>query len=194
MVDWYEVYDNEQVQLKTRRQVSRLLGVLLVAVGVSIAILPIVAVHTQSMAAAAGAAGVLVMGAGLWVGVRTLRLRCVVWCIKLSFARIVGYDYARRKSVLDWSEVERIELGIDGIAISARPGKSGPRMLKVPHLFPDFAKLSHRLVEYAEAHHVPVCIDGRPWQLLDVAALYPFISDCAIAAPVSGRWREDCDD
>ena len=37
-------------------------------------------------------------------------LRAVAWCVKLSVHRVVGYDYARRKSTIPWTRVERIEL------------------------------------------------------------------------------------
>jgi hypothetical protein len=102
-------------------------------------------------------------------------LRSVVWCVKLSARGLVGYDYGRRRVALAWPAVERVELDAEGLVVVGRDGGGEPRRLRVPHLFPDYARLSHRVVEYAEAFGRPVYVDGRPWQLLDVHEVYPFL-------------------
>ena len=197
MSDWYEVFDNEHVQSDTRKRVARLVGFLIAAAVAAVAIVPLFLAAQIPLLSAIGIAA-LGLGAVLGLASRAfLRLRSVVWCIKLSVHRVVGYDYARRKSVLSWTEVERIELDATGLVIAQRPPEGRPgRVLRIPYLFPDFAPLSHRVVEYAEAHGLPVCVNGRPWQLLDVSTLYPFMAECAIAGsvdPSRGRTFEGGD-
>ena len=197
MSDWYEVFDNEQVQFDTRRRVARLVGTLVVVLGAIAGAIPLILLHTPFPLLGLGLAGCGIVGVLAWASRAFLRLQSVVWCVKLSVHRVVGYDYARRKSVLSWTEVERIELDATGLVIAQRPPEGRPgRVLRIPYLFPDFAPLSHRVVEYAEAHGLPICVNGRPWQLLDVSTLYPFMAECAIAGsvdPSRGRTFEGGD-
>ncbi len=186
MSDWYEVFDNEQVQYDTRKRVARLVGVLVVSLGAVVGLIPLILLYLPSPLVGLGLIGLVAVGAFMWASRAFLRLRSVVWCVKLSVHRIVGYDYARRKSVLPWTEVERVELDAAGLLIAQAPTEGRPgRVLRIPHLFPDFARLSHRVVEYAEAHGLPVCVNGRPWQFLDLSTLYPFMAECAIAGSVN---------
>lgn len=196
--DWYEVFDNEQVQFDTRKRVARLVGVLVVVLGTLACITPLLLIFLPSVLLVLGLVGIAVGGVLVWASRAFLRLRSVVWCVKLSVHRVVGYDYARRKSVLPWTEVERVELDEAGLLIAQAPAEGRPdRVLRIPFLFPDFALLSHRVVEYAEAHGLPVCVHGRPWQLLDLSTLYPFMAECAIAGsvdPSRGRALEGGDE
>lgn len=190
MAEWYEVFDNEQVQFETRKRVARLVGVLVVVAAAALGLTPILAHLFSSVLIALGLAGGLLLGLVVWASRMFMQLRSVMWCIKLSVHRIVGYDYARRKSVLPWTEVERVELDNEGLLIVGAPteGRPGP-MLRVPLLFPDFAQLGHRVVEYAEAHGLPICIDGRPWQFIEISTVYPFMAACAIVGTVERRGR-----
>jgi len=178
MSDWYEVYDNEEVQLRTRRRVSRIIIGVVIGIVFLLSTIPIIMSVEAVPAAVVGLSVLLIVGVLAIASRELLRLRRVVWCLKLSVHRVVGYDYARRKTVLPWVEVERIDVNPGGLMIVGRPakGRSGP-MIQIPIAFPDYAQLSHRVVEYAEAHGVPVCVDGRPWQLLDLSTLYPFMAD-----------------
>lgn len=175
MADWYEVFDNEQVQLLTRKRVAALGGgavVLLVLTLVALALAHRGLVPLPVLAAFVGGGWA---AAALVALVRLRRLRRVVWCVKLSDARIVGYDYARHKTPLDWHDVARIELAPQGLLLVG-PGRLS---LVIPHLFPEYATLSHRVVAYAERHQIPVFVDGRPWELLDVYAVFPFLHEVA---------------
>jgi hypothetical protein len=132
-------------------------------------------------------AGVLIVASGL-LAARLLarrfgRLRRIVWCVKISDRRIEGYGYNRRKIAFDWLQVHRVELTEAGLTVV------GPdsQCIDVPHLFPDFAELSHRIVGHAEFYGVPIFIDGRPWQSLDVYALFPFLADDSSSGTTS--WR-----
>jgi len=188
MAEWYEVFDNEQVQFETRKRVARLAGILTVLVAAALGLVPVLAQVLSSTLLAIGLAGGLLLGTLVWSSRAFIRLRSVMWCVKLSVHRVVGYDYARRKAVLPWTEVERVELDNEGLLIVGAPREARTgRMLRIPYLFPDFPRLSHRVVEYAEAHGLPVCIDGRPWQFLDIRTVYPFMTACAIVGIVEGR-------
>lgn len=190
MAEWYEVFDNEQVQFETRKRVARLVGVLVVLTVAVVALTPVLAHVLDSALIATGLAGGLLLGLVVWASRMFVQLRSVMWCVKLSVHRVVGYDYARRKVLLPWTEVERVELDDDGLLIAGVPREGRPgRMLRIPFLFPDFAQLSHRVVEYAEAHGLPVCVEGRPWQFLDLPTVYPFMAACAIAGSVERHGR-----
>ena len=125
------------------------------------------------------AVAVWAFGIALWAAViggcaiRLRRLRRVVWCVKLSDREVVGYDYARRRMRIDWIDAERLELGEHGLAVVG----PSPCVLEVPHLFPEFATLSHRMVRYAEFYEIPIFVGGQPWQQLDVYHLYPFLTE-----------------
>ena len=173
MSHWYEVFDNEAVQLYARKQAARLTAFVAGAVLVT---LFGVALGSEDLVPMPALGVVLIitwLGTVHWLARRMRKLRRLVWCIKLSEDRIVGYDYTRRKAVMDWSRVQRVDLKKDGLLIV------GTELFafEIPHLFPDFAALSHRVVHYAERNGVPVSIDGQPWQELDVFQLFPFLAD-----------------
>jgi hypothetical protein len=177
MQSLYEVFDNVQVQLMTRRQAAKLtaLAVTVVSVSVLAFILPqLIGIPFVVVLAAVLTGWALTF---LWCAGRYRRLRSVVWCVKLSDREIVGYDFARRKTRVDWLDVERVELGTTSLVVV---GPSSFR-LEVSHVFPDFADLSHRIIHYAEFYEIPVFIDGGPWQLLDVYDLYPFLATSGAA-------------
>ncbi|MEM1044005.1 MAG: hypothetical protein AAGI91_15435 [Bacteroidota bacterium] len=188
MADWYEVFDNEQVQFDTRKWVGRLAGALVVGFGAVIGLTPLLLLWLPSVLLVIGLVSALLTAMVVGASYAFLRLRSVVWCVKLSVHRVVGYDYARRRTVLSWDEIERVELDANSLSIVASPTEKRPgRVLRVPHVFADFARLSHRTVEYAESHSLPVCVEGRPWQLLDLEALYPFLADTPITQPATLR-------
>jgi|GEM_PF-982675 len=176
MSDWYEVFDDERVQQLTRLRVGRVSTAAVAALAVGLGALPLAVLYAAAPLAVAAAILLGLGGVLAVLGRQMLRLRRVTWCLKVSVHRVVGYDYARRKTTMPWTEVERLDVDADGLLVVGAPqaGRPGP-VLRVPTLFPEFAALSHRLAEYAEAHGVPVCVDGRPWQLLDLHTIYPFL-------------------
>ena len=173
MSNWYEVFDNEKVQQHARKQAAHLTAFAAAAVLVTLFGVALGAEGLLPMPAVGGLLMLTWLGTVHWMARRMRKLRRVVWCIKLSEERIVGYDYTRRKAVMDWSRVQRVELTDDGLLLV------GPELFvfEIPHLFPDFAELSHRVVHYAEMNGVPVFIDGQPWPDLDVYQLFPFLTD-----------------
>ena len=173
MSHWYEVFDNEEVQLHARKQATHLTAFVAAAVLVTLFGIALGSEGLVPMPAIGGLLIITWLGTVHWMARRMRRLRRVVWCIKLSEDRIVGYDYTRRKAVMDWSRVQHIDLKSDGLLIV------GDELFafEIPHLFPDFAELSHRVVHYAELNGVSVSIDGQPWQELDVFQLFPFLAN-----------------
>lgn len=171
MSHWYEVFDNEDVQFLTRRRAATLLALTMTLAGLTAMLLA----TTRAGAVSPWLAGGLITSSWLTLAVvavrRLQRLRRVVWCIKLSDRHLVGYDYTRRKTCLEWSCVQRLELTRKGLLIIG----ADARHLEIPHLFPEYATLSHRIVHYAERYEVPVLVDGKPWTELDVYALFPFL-------------------
>jgi hypothetical protein len=104
------------------------------------------------------------------------RLQAVAWCVRLSFHGLIA-DFGHRRTALRWSAVARVEVDDDGLVVVGTDEGGSAQRLRLPCSFPRYAQLSHRVVEYAEAHRRPLFVDGRPWQLLDLHALYPFLGD-----------------
>lgn len=173
MSAWYEVYDNVDVQLMTRKRAAAMTLMVTLAIMFSIAVLAMGLEGSIPMVAALGLIALGWSGFTWWCLHRRRRLRRLVWCVKLSDREIVGYDYARRKSSLDWLDVERIDVQEAALVIVGR----GDVCLEIAHLFPEFTELSHRIIRYGDFYSIPVFIDGRPWQQLDVCDVFPFLAE-----------------
>ncbi len=168
---WYEVFDNEHVQFLTRRRVAGLMAAGLAGVGVTLALFVVGHLAGFPPAAVYGPAAALWPAAAWRLMKRWKRLRRVVWCIKISDHHIVGYDYARRQTAIDWVDVGSVDLNNTGVVISGTDGFS----IEAPHLYPDFAALSHRIIQYAEIYGAPVSLDGVRLNELDLNVLFPFL-------------------
>lgn len=173
MPSCYETFDAEEVLFETRRRVNRLGHVALVAIVLTI--LALIASARLSLSAPLTGTALVV----LWIGVvayvshQMRRLRRVTWCLKLSGQCVEGYDYARRRIQLRWAQVRRVALTDSGLLIVG----SQHCQIKVPDRFSDFPALSHLVTRYAEDHGVPLFINGRPLEELDVYTLFPFLVD-----------------
>ena len=173
MTPWYEVYDNVQVHLLTRKQAAKMTATATVVLIFAIGCMAFGLEGTLPFLVAAPV-GVSALVLFAWRSTKQLRrLRRIVWCIKLCDREIVGYDYARRKVVIAWSSAERIEVGDRSLVVVGPKSDS----LEIAHLFPDFSEVSHRIAHYAESHRVPLFILGKPWQQLDLYDVYPFLSE-----------------
>jgi len=169
MEKWYEVFDNEQVQLLTRKQAGTLTAVGIALFSFTISLL-VLADRGEVSGLLAIAIGIVLWTAVIrWGIARFMRLKAVFWCVKLSEHQLVGYDYTRKKTTLCWEDILRVDLTSRGLVILGSEGHP----FEVLHLFPDFATLSHRVISYAEANHIPIFIDGLPLDTLDVFQLYP---------------------
>ena len=183
MSAWYQVFDNVNIQLVTRKQATQLSGLFTAAFGLTF--LGIVLVFEAGFPLVLLGIFLPTVWIGvIWLGVYRLRiLRHTVWCIKLSDREVVGYDYSRRKIKLDWIYVERIEITKKGMLIVGPV----PCSLVVPHLFPDFAELSHLVLHYADFYEIPIFVNGEPWQQLDIFDLYPFLAELTSSETRNGQ-------
>lgn len=179
---WFEVFDNEEVQLSTRRKVMALSALVVLAIGVTI--ISVAATMAGQMTGVG--AFFLITGVWLtttiWCGNRLKKLRRVAWCLKVSSDAVVAYDYARRKTVIPWSAVTRIDWTDHSLLISGQP----PCSIEIPEMFTDFAALSHSMYERAGQANVAVFVDGQPLHVLDVYRLYPFLRDLSIVPDEPG--------
>ncbi len=173
MSAWYEVYDNVDVQLMTRKRAAALTGAVTLAIMFSIAVLALGLEGSLPVPTALGWIALGWFGLSWWCLHRRRRLRRLVWCVKLSDREIVGYDYARNKSSLDWLDVDRIDIRDSALVVAGREDVC----LEIAHLFSEFSELSHRIIRYADLYDIPVFIDGRPWQQLDVLDVFPFLAE-----------------
>lgn len=173
---WYEVFDNEDVQFSTRKQVGALGGLAAAAAAVTATGLAAGHIGVVPMPAALGALVLVWLGVIRYSTRRLERLRRVVWCVKISDRRVVGYDYARHRTTLDWLDVEHIVLTRESLLL-AGPDR---RAIEVPVLFQDYAALAHRIVHYAEFYEVPVLVGDQPWQSIDVYAHFPELRPNAV--------------
>lgn len=170
---WYEVFDNEQVQFATRKQAATITAVVAATVGLTVAgvaLLSSATVHPVIMVVSLMTMWMLTIN---WTYRKFQHLRRVMWCVKISDRRIVGYDYTRRQTVLDWMQVQSVDLMDTGLVVTGPDNQS----IEITHLFPDFAELSHRVVFYADIYDIPVFVDGLPWQNIDVYDVFPFLAD-----------------
>lgn len=181
---WYEVFDDERVQLRVRRRAARQVLGLVVALAALGCAGVLLASAWSSWFAPLGLVGLLGLAVVAMAATSLARLRGVVWCVKLAEDHIVGYDHARRRVAMEWTDVELVDITDGALIVLGRPSGARVPSLHVPTHFADFSALSHRITRYAERHAVPICVEGRPWQLLDVKQLFPFLEQRAPAVTV----------
>lgn len=163
------VFDADEVQFRMRRRAVRLIRLAAATAALTLLLVFL----ADAGAVAAPVAGVLVCLAWVatvgWTARERRRLRQVVWCLKLSGEGVEGYDYARRRLRLRWEQVRRVELVSGGLRVV------GPRpcALDVPMLFPEYVELGHQVAAHAEGRAIPLCIDGRPYEQMDLYSAFP---------------------
>lgn len=176
MAEWFQVYSDNAALLEARRGVSRVVAgytaasvaLLVVAVGVGVA-------QPGDAALAALAGGGALTGCAALTVRRLVRHQQRVWRLDLSVHRAVGHEASGRHLSLLWTALDRVDVGSRGLTLVGHDLDGHRLCIEVAASMPDFAALSHRAVEYAEAFRRPVCVDGQPWEALDLAALYPSI-------------------
>ena len=171
---WYEVYDNQDALLNARQRVRRITRRYGLAALLLLTTAPFLVLHLTVGPWLVLTAALLLAGSSLPMLHALRSLYNVAWCVKLSSEHLV-VDYGRRRTSIAWDHITRVELDNGGLLLFARDASKTDQRLRVPHSFPRYPELSHGIVEYAESHGRPVYIDGRPWQLLDLYALYPFL-------------------
>lgn len=175
MAEWFEVYNAKSVLVRARRRARRLMWTYAAVSGALIAVAPVaVFVLPRGGFAVAVVSAIGLVAYGIWVVVRLNHIHRKLWRLDVSVHRALGFDTGRRSRALTWSNVEKVEVDAAGITLIGRTHGSWVR-LRVPTSFPRYTSLSHRVVEYAEAHGRPIWVDGKPWQMLDLETLYPFL-------------------
>lgn len=169
MNPWIEIYDNEQVQWYLRQRVTNLAAGIVASVSLAVFACSVSGMNVVPYGRVLIAIAVSALVAAALTGIRILRLRTRVWCIKLSPHMVMGYDYRRKATTLCWSDVSRINVGAEGVLIAGKLGGS----IFLPQLFPDYAHISHRILDLAELHRLPVHVEGQSIADTDVFDLLP---------------------
>lgn len=184
MAEWYQVYSDDAVLRGAHRGARRVILAFALLSGVLVAAAPAAAVAWPGQAGAV----VLLCGAGLsvyavWAIRRLSGLYHCVWRVDLSVHGAVGHGAGGRRTSLAWTALDRVDVSDEGLALSGRDETGHPVRLVVAASMPEFAALSHRVVEYAEAFRRPICVDGQPWEALDLTVLYPSIRPASAPRP-----------
>lgn len=170
---WYQVFDDDQVNLVTRSAARRH------AAGAIVLGLVSGAALFASFIGPLSTFPVVVAVVGLWgwAGAALFRiwseLRRQVWCLKISDREVVGYDYRRKRIRIDWIDALGVDVNSRGLAIVA--GKD--RRLEVPVRFPAYTELCHTVLGHAEFYDVPVLIDGAPLASVAASDVFPFLGE-----------------
>ncbi|MFW5972644.1 MAG: hypothetical protein ACOCTG_01520 [Bacteroidota bacterium] len=181
MSRWFEVFDNEEVQLTTRRKVTTLC--VLVVSAVILTFVCAIAAFSNQMTSSGGfwMVALIWTATAAWCGARLRRLRRVAWCLKVSNDSLVAYDYARKKTIIPWHDVSRIDWTGRSLLITGPP----PCSIEIPDLFSDFAALSHTVYDCAARSNVPIYLESRELDDLDIHSVYPFLRDLSIILDAS---------
>ena len=176
MAEWFQVYSDDAVLGQARRGARRVAVAFAIVSGVLVATAPLATVLWP------GHAGVVALFsmAGLstfaiWTIRRLGHHHRAVWRVDLSVHHAVGHDAGGRRWTLAWTSLDRVDIGDHGLVLSGHDAGGQPVRLNVAASMPEFAALSHRAVEYAEAFRRPICVDGQPWEAIDLTVLYPSI-------------------
>ena len=166
----HTIYENDTVHLQLRSKVAKLSSLTIGAVVASTLIFLLQERWSLSMWSLGFVMTGLWGGTFWWTRRRLKQLRHVAWCVKISDGEVIGYDYARRRTSLPWSNVECVGLTESSLQLTGQAN-----WFEVPDQFDDFPSLSHDLTQLAEDKGIPIQIEGQPWQHVDVYALYPFL-------------------
>ena len=176
MAEWFQVFSDTTALHEARRGTHRVVA-LYTAASVALLICAVgVGVARPEAAGAAALLGGVGLSACALVTLRRLGAhQNRVWRIDLSVHQAVGHAVGGQHRALAWPTLDRVDVSARGLTLTGHDPDGRPVRIEVGPTMPDFAALSHRVVEYAEAFHRPVCVDGRPWESLDLTALYPSI-------------------
>ncbi|MBO6576257.1 MAG: hypothetical protein JJ896_08560 [Rhodothermales bacterium] len=173
MSRWYQVFDDERVNVVTRVAARRhAAGAACLGVLTGIGVFAVVTGAVSLLPIA-----VVLIGLWGWAGSALLRqwstLRAQVWCVKFSDREVVGYDYRRRRIRIDWVDARCVDVGKAGLAVTS----VSDLKLEVPVSFPDYTELCHAILEHAEFYEIPVFVDGRRLSEMSASTLFPFLAE-----------------
>ena len=172
-MSWSQIYDDDETLKDVRARVRRLVVAFALASGALVSAAPLSTVIGGADAAlTATLCGTLLAITAGAVMVQLAREHRRIWRIELSMRQATGYDAAGRRRTLAWPDVEAVDVTEAGLVIAGLDASSGARVrLLAPLGMTTYTALSHRAVEYAEAHRRPVRIDGVPIDQIDLARL-----------------------
>nr|BCX01327.1 MAG: hypothetical protein KatS3mg041_1373 [Bacteroidota bacterium] len=168
MKETWSVFEYDQLQYRIRQRVHLLLWGFAVATAATV-----VMGLSSSLLIGDLFPTVLFFGGG-WlvllalVSMLLVRMQRRVWCVQISPEAIVGYDYARRKTRIDWLYAERVDLDQRGIRIRNSRGRD----IEIPADFDRFPEVGELVFRYAERYQVPLYIEGRAWHELTIEKIY----------------------
>jgi hypothetical protein len=175
MPGWFDVYEDRAVLERARRDTRRRLAVFSVVSGGVVALCALWAVLVPGHALPVAYSGLSALSLyAAWLVHRLRPVQRPLWHLALSVREVVALDVQGHRHALPWHAVERLDLTAAGLVFVGRRGDAQTELC-IPSAFARFADLSHRAVEVAEALGRPVWVEGRPWQALDLDAVYPFL-------------------
>jgi hypothetical protein len=170
---WYQVFDDERVNLVTRSAARRHAGA-----ATALGLVSGIALFASVVGPLSIYPVVLTLvGLWGWAGAALFRfwtdLRRQVWCLKISDREVVGYDYRRKRIRIDWVDALGVDVNNRGLSIAA----TKDRRLEVPVRFPSYTDLCHTVLEHAEFYGVPVLVDGAPLAAVAAKDVFPFLGE-----------------
>lgn len=176
MAEWFQVFSDTAALHDARRGTHRVV-VVYTATSVALLVCAVgLGVAQPEIAGAAALLGGLGLTACALVTLRRLGAhQNRVWRVDLSVHQAIGHTAGGQHRALAWSTLDRVDVGSRGLTLLGLDAHGRRVRIDVAATMPDFAVLSHRAVEYAEVFRRPVCVDGLPWESLDLTTLYPSI-------------------
>jgi hypothetical protein len=171
-------FNSHDIRYETRRRIAFHTGIFAMAVVLSCGLLLVVGTNVRHPVNWFVGLGMVCLLPTLYLGYRIYRLSQVVWYIKVTPDQLEGYDYARRKIRISWTDIARIDITAHALTVISTDG----RFITLPSNFSEFSTVGHLLFDAAREKEIRVCIDGRAWDALSIYALFPFLEDDQRAA------------
>lgn len=176
MSAWSEVFVDDSVRHAAQRYARNVILSFGLFSAVLVCLAPLVTLFVPEFALAIAFVGLSALSvSGAWVVHRLNPVQRRVWHVELSIREAVFIDVQGHRHGVLWPRIERLNLTDGGLTFVSRDRDGMIAEYHVPSAFCHYAAMSHRAVEYAEALRRPVCVDGQPWQSLDLRGVFPFL-------------------
>ncbi len=173
---WSEVFVDDGVREVASRSSRRLTIGFGVTSALLVALAPLVTLLAPDYALVVAFVSLAALSLfGAWVVHRLHPVQRLVWHVELSIREAVCVDVQGFRHAVLWPRVERLDLTDEGLTFVTRTRDGMVSHLRVPAEFSQFAAMSHRAAEYAEALGRPIFVDGKPWESVDLLGVFPFL-------------------